>query len=60
MDYEALLEQVRTSEIEKFEVTSDEFGAFYEVWRDYPYQNAIRGIADRGGHVTYEQKLEEE
>jgi hypothetical protein len=59
MDYEAMLEQLRTGELEKFEITSDDFGRFYEVWRDYPYQNAIRGIADRGGKVTYVANTEE-
>lgn len=55
-DYNTLLEAVRLGEQESFELTADEFTAFYEIWREYPYQNAIVGQADRGGHVTYRKK----
>lgn len=53
MDFKTLLEQVRTGAIDSFEVTPDNYREFYEAWRDYPAQNAIRGIASIGGNVTY-------
>lgn len=55
-DYTAMLEALRTGEQASYELTADEFTAFYEVWRDYPYQNAIVGEAVRGGRVTYRKK----
>ncbi|QIL51021.1 hypothetical protein G7084_06750 [Weissella coleopterorum] len=53
MDYNKLLEQLRMGEIDEFELESDQFQVFYEIWRSYPYQNAIRGIAGRNGLITY-------
>ncbi|MBC6498408.1 hypothetical protein H7R52_05150 [Weissella confusa] len=53
MNYEELLDQLRTGELDQFVLEAKDFKEFYEVWRNYPYQNAIRGIADRGGVVTY-------
>lgn len=55
-DYNTELEALRTGEQESFELTAEEFTTFYEVWRDYPYQNAIVGEAVRGGHITYRKK----
>lgn len=55
-DYNAMLEALRTGERESFELTAEDFTTFYEVWRDYPYQNAIVGEAARGGRVTYRKK----
>ncbi|MCW0953652.1 hypothetical protein OIT44_06215 [Weissella ceti] len=56
IDYNAILEELRTGKRESFELNSEDFTAFYEVWRDYPYQNAIVGQAVRGGKVTYRPK----
>ena len=56
MNYEELLAQLRTGELDQFVLEAKDFKEFYEVWRNYPYQNAIRGIADRGGVVTYTAK----
>lgn len=56
MDYEEMLEQLRSGELEEFVLEAKDFKAFYEVWRNYPYQNAIRGVAARGGVVTYTAK----
>lgn len=56
MDFEALLNQVRNGELEQFVLEAQDFPQFYEVWRDYPYQNAIRGIAAQGGSITYVKK----
>ncbi|MDR3241930.1 MAG: hypothetical protein LBT37_07125 [Lactobacillaceae bacterium] len=53
MDYNALLEQVRLGELDKFVIEHTDFQEFYEIWRRYPYQNTIRGIAAQGGKVTY-------
>ena len=58
MNYAEMLDQLRTGELDKFVVEAKNFNSFYKVWRDYPYQNAIKGIADRGGIVTYEAKKE--
>ena len=56
MNYEELLDQLRTGELDQFVLEAKDFKEFYEVWRNYPYQNAIRGVADRGGVVTYTAK----
>ena len=56
MNYEELLDQLRTGELDQFVLEAKDFKEFYEVWRNYPYQNAIRGIADRGGVVPYTAK----
>lgn len=53
MDYNKLLEQLRMNEIDEFKLEPDQFQNFYEIWRVYPYQNAIRGIAGRNGLITY-------
>ncbi|AEJ23910.1 hypothetical protein WKK_05195 [Weissella koreensis KACC 15510] len=53
MDYNKLLEQLRMDEIKEFKLEPSQFSDFYEVWRSYPYQNAIRGIAGRNGLITY-------
>jgi len=55
-DYNAMLEDLRLGNIESFELEANDFTTFYEVWREYPYQNAIVGEAARGGHVTYRRK----
>jgi hypothetical protein len=55
-DYNAMLEALRTGEQESFELTAEDFATFYDVWREYPYQNAIVGKAARGGRVTYRKK----
>jgi|GEM_PF-663172 len=60
MDYEQLLNQLRNGELSEFVLEAKDFKVFYEVWRNYPYQNAIRGIADRGGTVTYTAKAASE
>lgn len=60
MDYENLLNQLRQGELSEFVVEAKDFKAFYEVWRNYPYQNAIRGVADRGGVITYTAKAASE
>lgn len=59
MDYNQMLEQLRSGELDQFIVTSEEFPDFYTVWRDYPYQNAVKGTADRGGIITYTAKSDE-
>ena len=56
MDYEEMLEQLRSGELEEFVLEAKDFKEFYEVWRNYPYQNAISGVAARGGGVTYTAK----
>ncbi|QBO36653.1 hypothetical protein EQG49_09305 [Periweissella cryptocerci] len=53
VDYEVLLEQVRSGEITEFVVNNADFPAFHKVWQGYSYQNQIRGEATRGGVVTY-------
>ncbi|WPQ68474.1 hypothetical protein [Weissella paramesenteroides] len=59
MDYSQMLDQLRSGELDEFVVTAKEFSDFYVVWRDYPYQNAIRGTAERGGIITYTAKNDE-
>lgn len=58
MDFKVLLEQLHAGEIDEFQVTTDTYREFYDVWRDYPYQNTIRGIADLDGVVTYVRQTE--
>lgn len=55
-DYNAVLDELRLGERESFDLVPEDFTAFYDVWRVYPYQNAIVGGASRGGHVTYRAK----
>lgn len=55
MDYNKLLEQLRRGEIDEFQLAPAEFPTFYEAWRNYPYQNLLRGVAARGGLVTYQR-----
>lgn len=59
MDYNQMLDQLRSGELNQFIVTAKEFSDFYNVWRDYPYQNAITGTAERGGIITYTAKNDE-
>lgn len=53
MDYAASLEAIRQGQQAELVIEAQDFPAFFEVWRDYPYQNAIVGQAGRGGVVTY-------
>ncbi|MDR3190236.1 MAG: hypothetical protein LBT80_03400 [Lactobacillaceae bacterium] len=52
-DYYEMLEQLRTGQLDQFVLEATEFPEFYEIWRNYSYQNVIRGIASQGGKVTY-------
>lgn len=58
MDFKALLADLHNGEIDSFQVTKDNYLDFYNVWRNYPFQNTVRGIADLGGVVTYVRDLE--
>ncbi|MCM0583320.1 hypothetical protein H9L19_01800 [Weissella diestrammenae] len=60
MDYYEILEALRLGERQEFVLSHDDFPLFYEVWRNYPYQNTIRGIAAQGGQVTYVRADEKE
>lgn len=53
MDYETLLNDLRDGKIDEIEITPEIFPAFQQVWRDFPSQNRIRGIAGKGGHIKY-------
>ena len=53
MDYETLLNDLRDGKIDEIEITPETFPAFQQVWRDFPSQNRIRGIAGKGVHIKY-------
>ncbi|WP_261656192.1 hypothetical protein [Leuconostoc holzapfelii] len=53
MDYETLLNALRDGEIDQIEITPENFPAFQKVWRDFPSQNRVRGIAGKAGHIKY-------
>ena len=44
MDYSQMLEQLRSGELDKFVVTSQEFSDFYVVWQRLSLSNAIREL----------------
>lgn len=60
MDYAASLEALRLGQMTELVIEAQDFPAFFNVWRDYPYQNAIVGQAGRGGVVTYRAAKEQE
>ena len=53
MDYEQQLNDLRDGKIDELAITPETFPAFQQVWRDFPSQNKIRGVASKQGHVKY-------
>lgn len=53
MDYEQQLNDLRDGKIDELAITPETFPAFQKVWRDFPSQNKIRGVASKQGHVKY-------
>ena len=53
MDYEQQLNDLRDGKIDELAITPETFPAFQKVWRDFPSQNKIRGVASKKGHVKY-------
>ncbi|WP_220738743.1 hypothetical protein [Leuconostoc miyukkimchii] len=53
MNYEKLLEDLRDSKIDQIDITPETFPEFQRVWRDFPSQNRIRGVAGKSGNVKY-------
>lgn len=52
-DYQQLLEQLRTKEIDALEITTAEFMDFQRVLSNYNYRKNVVGTAKRGGGATY-------
>ena len=53
MDYEQQLNDLRDGKIDELAITPETFPAFQKVWRDFPSQNKIRGVASKQGHVEF-------
>ncbi|CAH1854026.1 hypothetical protein [Convivina praedatoris] len=53
VDYLTALNDLRDGKIEELKITPSDFAAFQKGWSQFPYQNTVRGIAHRGGHITY-------
>ncbi|MDR0898906.1 MAG: hypothetical protein LBM27_00950 [Lactobacillaceae bacterium] len=53
MDYQKLLEDLRGGVIDEFELESDQYNDFYEVWKNYHHRGDIKGIAGRLGKIKY-------
>lgn len=53
MDYEQQLNDLRDGKINQIDITPETFPDFQKIWRDFPSQNRIRGIAGKQGHVKY-------
>ena len=53
MDYEQQLNDLRDGKIDELAITPETFPAFQKVWRYFPSQNKIRGVASKQGHVKY-------
>mgnify|MGYP001024407857 FL=1 len=53
MDYEQQLNDLRDGKIDELAITPETFPAFQKVWRAFPSQNKIRGVASKQGHVKY-------
>lgn len=53
MDYEQLLKDLRDGKINQIDITPESFPAFQKIWREFPSQNRIRGIAGKQGHIKY-------
>ncbi|MBS9334424.1 hypothetical protein LQZ24_00025 [Fructobacillus sp. M1-13] len=53
MDYAQALLDLRNGEIEAITVEPQNFPAFQKAWSAFPYQNTVKGIAQRAGKVTY-------
>ncbi|GAP00002.1 hypothetical protein [Fructobacillus ficulneus] len=53
MGYEQALIDLKNGEIDKIEINPQSFPAFQKAWSAFPYQNAVKGIAQRAGQVTY-------
>ncbi|MGY3741986.1 hypothetical protein [Leuconostoc inhae] len=53
MDYEQLLIDLRDGNIDEIAITPATFPEFQKIWRDFPSQNRIRGVAGKQGNVKY-------
>ncbi|AFT81377.1 MULTISPECIES: hypothetical protein [Leuconostoc] len=53
MDYKQLLNDLRDGKIDEINMTPEAFPEFQKVWREFPSQNRIRGIAGKQGQVKY-------
>ncbi|MGM0212635.1 hypothetical protein [Enterococcus sp. AZ109] len=51
--FDEKINQLRTGEIEKIEVSKEEFFLFREVWLKQEDRKYFRGIAGLNGSVTY-------
>lgn len=53
MDYEQLLIDLRDGKIDQIAITPETFPAFQKIWRNFPSQNRIRGVAGKQGNIKY-------
>ncbi|GAW63569.1 hypothetical protein FC65_GL000982 [Ligilactobacillus acidipiscis DSM 15836] len=52
-DYQQMLEQIRSGELEEFEINTDEFMDFQKVLMEYSHRKKVVGSAKRGGGAVY-------
>ncbi|CAK1233789.1 MULTISPECIES: hypothetical protein [Fructobacillus] len=55
MDFAQALSDLKDGKINHFDVDPETFPAFQKAWSAFPYQNTVKGIAQRAGKVTYIQ-----
>lgn len=55
MDFVQALIDLKDGKIDHFDVDPETFPAFQKAWSAFPYQNTVKGIAQRSGKVTYIQ-----
>ncbi|MGX7051787.1 hypothetical protein [Leuconostoc palmae] len=53
MNYTELLDNLKDGKIDEINITPENFPEFQKIWRDFPSQNKVRGIAGKGGHIKY-------
>ncbi|KRN77701.1 hypothetical protein [Weissella minor] len=59
IDFTQILDELRTGVKSEFTLEAENFPEFFEVWRSYPYQNAIVGEAHQGGRIIYRKSDED-
>lgn len=58
-DYQKLLEELHTGQIEEFEIDTDEFMDFQKILMNFNYRKNVVGTAKRGGGARYHYERSE-
>ena len=58
-DYQQLLEELHTGQIEEFEIDTDEFMEFQKILMNFNYRKNVVGTAKRGGGARYHYERSE-